>query len=116
MRGMRHLLAMGPRNQRMNLCCLVMSKSRRRQELSIDERLERGRERLMSIDCCVKAGLAKLDRADEGNGARLGSRCERKVGMLIALSDKRTQVTACEAIFDNDLRPHVGIFVNVRCN
>ena len=67
--------------------------SRRREKLPIDERLEGAAERVPSVDRGIEAGLAKLDGAYKSYRARRGSVCKRKVGVLIALSDKRAQTS-----------------------
>jgi hypothetical protein len=60
----------------------------RREEFAVDQRLEGGEERIPGVDCSIEAGVAKLNGAYKGNRPRRGSVRKRKVGMLIALSDK----------------------------
>src|SRR5271156_4725071 len=94
--------------------CLT-SIPRLRQKVAIDERLKGTTERIAGVDRCVEAGLAKLDGTHEGNRACRSPVCKRKVGMLIALPDKRAQVTACKAVLGDDLRPDVSIIANISC-
>ena len=70
-------------------------------------------KRIAGIYRRIEASLAKLDRAHERHRAGGRSIGERKVGMLISLSHKRTQITALEAILGNDLHPNVRIVPNV---
>src|SRR5260370_23535473 len=75
--------------------------------------MKRAAESVPSVNRSVESGFAKLDCADKSDGARRGSRCKRKVGMLIALSDKRTKITTRKAVLGDDLRPDVGVVANV---
>ena len=50
------------------------------------------------------------------HGARRGSVRKRKVGMLIALTDKRAQITTRKAVLRDYLRPYVSVITNIRRN
>ena len=43
-----------------------------------------------------------------------GAPCKRKVGVLIALSNKGAQITTRKAVLGDDLRPDVRVIANIR--
>src|SRR5271168_213590 len=86
------------------------------QKAPIDERLDGGAERVAGLDRGIEAGLAKLHGAHKSHRARGSAKSKRKVGMLIALSDKRAQITARKTILGDNLRPDVGVVPNIGRN
>jgi hypothetical protein len=82
---------------------------RRRQKFTIDERLQRGLERIPGVHRSVEAGLAKLDGAYKSHRAFRGSVRKCKVGMLIAMPNKGAQITARKAVLGDDIGPYVSV-------
>ena len=61
----------------------------------------------------LKPALRSLMVLTKATGPR-GSVCKRKVGVLVALTDKRAQITTRKAVLRDDLRPYVGVITNIR--
>src|SRR6201987_1073676 len=84
-----------------------------RQELMVNQRLQRVTERNLGIDNLCEARLAQLDGTHEGPRSHRGAIRESEVGMLVPLTDQLPQAPRAKTILCDDFVPDLGVFREV---